>query len=445
MKNLRILTAVLLVAITSNCLALNPAEWKYQAVVSIEEGNEPYYRLNLTPEVYNIARSDLADLRLIDSKGEQIPYVLTKQADITNKIKYAPSIINRSTGKQRSAMVTLDLGSQVIKNSIEVETAGNNFRRPVKVEGSNDNITFFTLVERAYVFAVGDMEKNRFRRIELPANDYRYLRITVSPMGQEEKDVVINEVTAFKTERSFSNRQTIEVIQTEQREDANTSSSIYLYDIQLMRLPVNEIELDVAEDSFYRYITVEGRDYATRKIKLDSEDNRERFMEVEVDWERVVSDTIYRYTAADGQKHQKLVLNIPSGRHIPKYFKLVIKNYDDKPVTVRSASARMIADSMIFQAGGNSPFTLYVGCETARQPVYDLRQRIGDLSKIKGLTAKLGDITDIMPAGPIVQKPIPWTEKHKVLLLSVLVLAALVLGGFILKSFKSIQNQQEHN
>jgi hypothetical protein len=445
MKDLRILTAILLAAITSNCSALNPAEWKYQAAVSIEEGNEPYCRLDLTPEVYSVARGDLADLRLIDSKGDQIPYVLTKPVDIINKIKYAPSIINRSTDNQRSAMVTLDFGSQVIKNSIEVETSGNNFRRPVTVDGSNDNITFFTLVDRAYVFAVGGMEKNRFCRIELPANDYRYLRITVSPMGQEEKDVMINEVTAFKTERSFANRQTIEMIQTEQQEDANTSSSIYLYDIQLMRLPVNEIELDVAEDSFYRYITVEGRDYATRKIKLDSEDNRERFREVEVNWENVANDTIYRYTAANGQKHQKLVLNIPSSWGIPRYLKLVIKNYDDKPVTVRSASARMIADSMIFQAGGNSPITFYVGCETARQPVYDLRQRIGDISKIKGLTAKLGDIVDIMPSGPIVQKPIPWTEKHKVLLLSVLVLAALVLCGFILKSFKSIQNQQKQN
>ena len=65
-------------------------------------------------------------------------------------------------------LITLDFEKQAVKNSIEVITEGSNFRRAVKVEGSNDNIEFFTLVEQAFVFAIGDKYNSRFSKIDLP-------------------------------------------------------------------------------------------------------------------------------------------------------------------------------------------------------------------------------------------------------------------------------------
>jgi hypothetical protein len=433
----------LLAGMVNNVFAFDLTKWKYQAAVTVEDGTGRYCRLELTPDIYNVARGDLGDVRLVDADGEQIPYVLAKPQDVTERQKYRPMVINRSTGADKAAMITLDFGKQVIKNSIEIETSGNNFRRAVKVEGSNDNIEFFALVEHAYVFAVSF--DRRFEQIDLPANDYRYLRITVSPMATEEKGPVIDEVRAFKIGESFAERQTVEMAPIEHSEDKKRNSSIYIYDLAYCRLPVSEIKLDIANDSFYRYVTVAGRDAEKLKVKIDSEDNRQRFKEVEVRWQRIINDTIYRYTSADGQKRESLILRIPSGRRVYRYTRITINNYDDRPVIVNSASANMIAHKLMFENKDNAAPVLYVGSESAMAPRYDLERRLSNPLKVKAVMAKLSGITGNPLFGQAEGKPIAWTEKHKVLLLIVMVAAALVLGGFIFKSFKSIQSEQAQN
>ncbi len=400
-------------------------------------------KLILTPDIYDAVRPDLGDIRLVDAHGEQVPYVLVKPKDTTEERKYELAVINRSTNADRAAMVTLDFGKKVVKNSIEVMTRGNNFRRAVKVEGSNDNIEFFTLVEHAYVFAV--TYNRQFEQVDLQKNDYRYLRITVWPMATEEKNPVIDEVRAFKIEKSFAERHPVQMALIEHSEDEKSNSSIYVYDVVYRRLPISEIEFDVADDSFYRYVTVEGRDAQTREVKVYSEDNRQRTKTVEVKWERIISSTIYRYTEANGQKRERLVLRIPSGRRVHRYLKITISNYDDRPVVVKSASAKMIAHKIVFKNMDNVASTLYVGSESARTPGYDLGHRLSNPLQVKAKAAKLSGITDNPLFGQAEEKPVAWTEKHKVLLLIIMVMMVLVLGGFILKSFKSIQSEQaEH-
>ncbi len=434
---------ILLVGMVSSVFAFDAVEWKYRADVSIEDSTGDYCGLILTPDIYNAARLDLGDIRLVDSHGEQVPYVLARPKDTTESFKYKPVIINRSTNAQNAAMVTLDFEKKVIKNSIEVATSGNNFRRAVRVEGSNDNIKFFTLVEQAYVFAIN--HDTRFEQVELPANDYRYLRITVEPMATEKQSPDIDEIKAFKVEKKFAERQLVGMVHVEHSEDEKSNSSIYVYDLGYRRLPISEIELDVANDAFYRYVTLEGRDAATQKVRIDSEDNRQRFREVEVGWGRITGGTIFRYTEASGQERERVVLRIPPSRRCYRYLRITIKNYDDKPLMIKSVSAKMVAHEVVFSAGDNGVFALYVGSESASSPRYDLVQRLSDPLQVEARVAKLSAITDNPLFGQAKQKPVPWTEKHKVLILIIMVGVALVLAGFILKSFKSIRSEQVEN
>ncbi len=315
----------------------------------------------------------------------------------------------------------------------------------MKVQGSNNNIEFFTLVEQAYVFAIGDKNDRRFSRIDLPTNDYRYLRITVEPMAGEEKSPFINEVEAFKIEKSPAERQVIELAEMEHHEDEKTNSSVYVYDAGYLNLPITEIEPDIPDESFHRYVTVEGRDAATRKVELYSEDNRQRFKEVEVKWKSIISNTIYRYTTTNGKKYEKLVLHIRPSRQVYRYLKITIKNYDDKPVTIESASAKMIPHRVIFESNTYSEPTVYIGAKDSKRPKYDLAHRLSKPLELKAGTAMLGNISDNPLFGQAEAKPLAWTEKHKVLLLVVMGTMALILGGFIFKSFMSLRNEQVQN
>jgi hypothetical protein len=380
MKSRGAFALALLLAAAGNLHALDLAPFKYRTSVSVEQGAAPYARLSLTPDVYDAARLDLGDIRLVGADGDQIPYILARPKDQTRKLRYQPKLINRSTNSRGAAMVTLDFGRLTVKNSIEVQTRGSNFRRAVRVEGSNDNTEFFTVVQSAYVFAVN--RDRRFEQIDLPANDYRYLRITVEPMTTQENAVAIRQVRAFKLEKRDAERHSVQMTLMRHDEDPNNRLSIYEYDLKYRRLPVNEIRLQVADDSFYRYVTVEGRDATTKKVKIASEDNRPRYKEVEVRWQRIISDAIHRYAAPEGQQLEKLVLRLPTA-HAYRYLRIAIKNYDDKPLLVSSASAKMIPHQIVFPIKQKTDATFYVGASSLAPPVYDLR-RAGKTASMVG-------------------------------------------------------------
>jgi hypothetical protein len=434
-----ILLSVLLLTTICSGASIDLNKWQYTAEVTVEGTTGEYCAFTLTPEIYNVARTDLADIRLIDRDGNQIPYVLVRDEDRTETVKYNPTILNRATDANGNALATLDFGGQTVKNSIEVETAGDNFRRAVKVEGSNDNVQFFIIVDRAYIFAISDKTRHRFSGIDLPSNDYRYIRITVSPMTAEETKPAINEVRAFKIEKKPAQKQVVEMIQTEHTEDVNYHTSNYVYDLKFRRLPVVEIELNIDDASFYRCVTIQGRDAATQKVKIDSEDNRQRFSEVEVPWNTITTDAIYRYTDATGKKYERLALPI-SWREAYKYIRVVVSNYDDQPITIRWASAKMMPHKIIFPTPSDKSAKLYVGNESAGHPQYDLARRLTNPTQVKTTQVALADLTDNPAAGKIRPK-LPWTEQHKILLLAILVVVVLVLGVFMLSSVRSIQRQ----
>ena len=424
--------------------ALNLADWRYRADVIAEKGTGKYCQLTIVPQIYDLAKSDLTDIRLVDSDGNQVPYVLSKPVDRRAKKEFSPAIINRSIDKDNSTMVTLDFGKQEIKNSVEVVTDGSNFRRAVRVEGSNDNVKFFAIVENAYVFAAGPGENRRFEQIDMPVNDYRYLRVAVRPMAAEEKKgPVISGVKTFKIGEELAARQPIGMILAEHKEDPNNNLSSYIYDLSYRRLPVSGINLAILNDSFYRCVTVEGRDETTRRVQLNSEDNRQRFKEVEVPWQMITCDTIYRYTAPDGKPYEKLTLHIGTGRYVYRFLRISIKNYDDKPLVVKSAVAEAILHDLRFAPDGNKRLVLYFGSETAAKPQYDLTRWVGDVHNLETNLAQLGGIVD----NPLLVRPsektIPWTEKHKTLLLVFMAAAVCVLGLFIFKSLKSISKEDQ--
>lgn len=442
------ITIILFVVAANNALAIDLTKWKYCSKITFEDKVEKYARVDIIGQVYDAAKSDLSDIRIIDSSQQQVPYLLRKPKDTTEKQKFTPNVINRSTNNKNCSLVTLDFGKQTIKNSIEVETGGSNFRRAVKVEGSNDNITFLTLVEQAFVFAISNKEKSRFNDIDLPVNDYRYLRITVAPMATEQKSPVINEIRTFKCDKMLAERVPVEMLYVNHTEDEKKNLSIYEYDLGYRNLPISEIQLSIADVSFYRHVTIEGRNAATRKVKIDSEDNRERFREIEESWKSVTGGTIYRYISTEGKKHEKTALSISSNSGTYRYLKITIRNYDDRPLKLETTSAKMIPHYVIFNATSDLEARLYVGSESAVKPKYDIRHTLLDKPSevkavVKATTAKLGSIAENSLFGKVEQKPQPWTERHKVLLLIVMAAVVLALGGFILKSFKSIQTSSE--
>jgi hypothetical protein len=117
-----------------------------------------------------------------------------------------------------------------------------------------------------------------------------------------------------------------------------------------------------------------------------------------------------------------------------------VSNYDDQPITIRSASAKMISHRIIFPFVANQSATMYVGNDSAGYPRYDLARRLTNPSQTKTAQALPAALTE-NPAAEKSQTKQPWTEQHKILLLTVLVVVVFALGIFMLASLRTIHRQ----
>ena len=198
------------------------------------------------------------------------------------------------------------------------------------------------------------------------------------------------------------------------------------------------------DEAFYRYVTVEGRDQATRKVEITGEDNRNRFREEEVPWRHLTSGAVYKYRGQDGKNFESLWLSLPN-MITPRFLKITVKNYDDKPLTATLAQGQMLPHTLVFPHPTPGPCVMYMGNDKAPPPKYDLALRLTKPETLKANTASLGSIeTNSLwgePPGPTA----PWTEQHKILFRCLLVLVVLILAIFIGKSLKTILRQPGPN
>ena len=110
---------------------------------------------------------------------------------------------NRVRHDDRSEQLGLDLGPQPVKNNEIVWTGGTNFRRRVRLEGS-DNGKDWNLIENdaKVMHFQADQRVFDVRRIDYPLSRYRYLRVRVYPdPGNPEDRPAIAGVTVYQTTR----------------------------------------------------------------------------------------------------------------------------------------------------------------------------------------------------------------------------------------------------
>ena len=88
--------------------------------------------------------------------------------------------------------ISLDLGDRSEPhNQVEIDTAGNNFRRLVDVGGSADGARWSTLASAAIIFrfAAGGRSVEQLA-VDYPVSQYRYLRIRAAPDIHETPEIV---------------------------------------------------------------------------------------------------------------------------------------------------------------------------------------------------------------------------------------------------------------
>jgi hypothetical protein len=399
------------------------ADWRYMAPIVITDGTHgEIAEFALTPAVHEVARGDLADLRVFTISGTETGYVVQKREGRTEIIPLKAKLYNQSFLPGEQSSVTADFGTKALKNKIKIQTTGTNFRRKVRIEGSDDGETWGIIRDGAFLFRVQGTatESDGFDKsiVEFPNNDQRYLRITVF-RGPEDPEVVeIQDVQASREIKSSPEIVPVPVV-TSATEEKERFSEIIL-DLGFPNMPLYEIGLDFSDSNFFRHLTVEGRNRerrAANSVARDAKAGERTFPEP---WTRIGSGTVFRFLSNQGRE-ESLTLRL-SNAHF-RYVRIRINNFDDPPLHVTEARVSRLISFVSFPYRKDEKYALYVGNPNAIRPVYDVGHYIKPMKAHGIIRADLGSLTSIFP-----EKALPWSERHQGIIWVALLAMVAALG-----------------
>ncbi len=454
--SMRIMVVIVLSAVayasSGLCQELNVSEWSFKAPIDLKAWpGEGLVECPLPPEVSDRCKPDLSDLRVVSDAGQTAGYAVRLGRELETKSRkefhLKGRLYNRSHVRGRESTVTVDFGERVLKNRLKIVTAGTNFRRKTRIEGSDDSEKWMVIREGAFLFRVDPgadkvpaYSKNS---VSVADNDQRYLRITVFN-AEDDKDVVeITDVAAVKegkppasegppagttvipaasTEVVHRKGATLRGVSSETDERKRVTDIIL--DLGFRNMLLYGVKLEVEDRKFFRPVQVSGRDEKTRVIRRPVEDSPAHEKTVEVPWRPMFADAVYRYSSGqDVDQSLDLALNGASARHL----RITIENGDDPPLNVKAVTVYRVIRYVQFVPGQTVSYALIFGNPKAVRPVYDIGHYMGSLRKEGVTLARLGEVTP-NPAHRPAEKVIPWSERHK----EIIWIALLAMGAVLL-------------
>jgi len=372
--------------------------------------------VRLDRDVYEAAREDLGDLRVSDERGRDVPYVIDR-AERLGLPEARPGIRNRGWSADGAATAVLDFGRRLGKRRLQLRLSGDNFRRRVAVEGGDDGSAWVTLVDEAWVFAVPGKEAARYETVDLPENDFPLLRVVAHPAPDEKGRPAIDDAWVPGDGRPPRGEERL-VARWSEAQDPKARETWLTLDLGARHQPFHAVELDVADERFFREARVEAR-------------RNPRTPGGAPWWEEIGRGALYRL---EHEERRRECLRIEA-RGRERVLRVRVRNLDDRPLQVRGVAVRVPVERLLFEAERPGRYRLTYGSADRRAPSYDLARTAGDLGAWSDAAhpARLGPPRRLAAAG---DGDRPWTERHPSLLWGGLLAVVVALGALTYEALR---------
>jgi hypothetical protein len=380
-----ILTALLLASVADGAADVERAGWKYRREVTVvSEG--PIASLVLPPELSAHSHPRGFDLRLVDARGGEIPYVLDWSGEREGLATWragVKDIRRESETTERHSPVRsqwlVDFGTRRSFTELKLDVRGDGFAWHVRVETSEDGAGFETIATDAPLF---DQEWNgaRVRRTSLEFDQPRtgrFVRLT----ARGAPDAPAFELTGLEAtlrRRLKGDAWSMDVAAA--RMNPTRDAQVSRYELAASSaLPFDEVEIDCDDAAFARRVRLlevtERGGGSVETVLGDGSLFRLRSADA------VIAGAVTRLATRNGTGGT-LVLEIADGDS---------PALRDVRVRLRGTRLRLVFPT---PAGG---VTLYHGNPVTRAPLYD----------IEAMRSRLVQAAGLMPArlGPEVPNP----------------------------------------
>ena len=356
-----IIVALTILVGAQACLAFDPNEWRNTQVLEIPA--KGLVRVNLPAATLDAAQPGLEDLRIVDSTGNQVPYLIERfLPDVESTIR--PTEF-RSTIENGATQLNLQTGTGTPIIGVTLETPGTRFMKAADVEGSNDGRNWTKLAGGDSLFQLPNGATKL--RVSFPEGPWQFLRITIDELGSP--PVPFTGAHLHKA-RTTAPAETVAV--TIKSRDESPGTTRLGLDLGAANLTLGSLRIESNEPVFTRAVALAVPEVGDDGIR-----------------ERNIADAVIYRVNVNGKNEAHLEIPLELQIHTRELF-VLIRNEDSPPLSINAVRADRRLVRLTFFANQPGQYSLLSGNTQSAAPRYDLSALSG---KLKNATA-----TDVVPS-----------------------------------------------
>jgi hypothetical protein len=387
--------------------------WQYfcEIAVPVDAAEGAWFDTVLDRAVFSGARPSLADLRLRDASGRDIPFALRIRRPIDDFESVAATEFNRAAGPDESVELSLDLGDNPPEhNQVQLKLPGDGFRRRVVVSGSSDAQEWSQLADDFVVRFEGGGQRIDDDGVDYPKSRFRYLRVRVyrDPVADEGHTLdILSAAVRRRVERPGENFEFAATLgKREPVRVSGQAGSAWLIDLGGENIPCGKLLFTIDDAEF------------VRQYELESRAPPESFNPFH--W---VSSGEWRRRRDEPLKP----MEIDTGDLLASQLRLKVQDVGNPPLAIRSVQVSAPAREVVLRwpTGAQAPLRLYFGNPRAESPQYDFARNLPTVLPAAPARLELGARQENPSYVP---PPLPLTERWPWAIYVVLGAACLVLA-----------------
>lgn len=330
-----------------------PADWKNAQQFDVTQTG--LIKLSLPAATLDAARPGLEDVRIFDSAGREVPYLIERPVRSTVAVFNPKKFDVRLRGQ--ATVITLETGSSQTLDAIVLETPAAGFIKAVTAEGSNDQRAWQSLATGQPIFRQPNGANQL--RVEFPEGAWAFLRVTVDDRRAEAVPFTGARLHAVTDGAAPS--EPLPVTITDRTE--NGGQTRLTLDLGAAHLTLASLRLETSEPLFTRSVAL-----AVRQVAENAITERE-----------LARDTAYRVDIEGFKRAERLDLPFDlavDGRELL----VLIDNADSQPLQISSVRVARRPVFAVFLAQSAGAYQVVTGNPRCAAPRYDLAGLRGTLA-----------------------------------------------------------------
>ncbi len=343
---------LLIISVLFSITAFSQIE-NYNYKRSIEKPSEQWHKIVISDEIYNKVNQDLSDLRIygLSASGDTVeaPFIIknTKDKVVNRQVDFIA--INNSQN-ENGYFFTFEMEELDVINKIELRFSQRNFNWLIKLEGSQNQQDWYTVLDNYRILSINNEYTNyQFTSLSFENSKFNFYRLFIET--NVKPNLLSTKILDYSIEKGLFNNSHIKSTQTiDDKRNKQTRIDIDL----LMPLPVSLINIDVADTfDFYRPISI--------KYLVDS-----------VQTEKGM---IYNYQSLANYTLNSVEDNSFSlGNKIVKKIRLIISNGNNQPLSINNISVKHSINELYARFTVPASYYLVYGYTANNRPVYDIQR-----------------------------------------------------------------------